>query len=86
MDINSYLDQIFLFVKSNCRLGNFDIVNEQLKNIGILNEDLLVGYLVATLDWKDKLKYRSILFEDIKYTLSINYSDEEVNEMLYGLE
>ena len=81
------MDKIFNKLKPKLRNGDFDWCDIYLNNVQIneQKEDILIGILVATLDYKEHLKNRYIFFKCVENYLKKLFDEEEVLKMLSGL-
>lgn len=86
--IDNKLDFIFETLEPKLLNKEYTICDNMLLSIYVDKYDIeiLVGILTITHMWKDKLKNRSILYDNIKNHLNKLYSNEETNDILSGLE
>lgn len=81
---------LFLFDKLEDNLieQKYDICNFffRLVNTEDYNDIILIGILTATLPWKKHLSGRQLFFQYVKNKIDNAYSEEEVIQLLCGLE
>lgn len=82
------LDYIFNNLDDYCIKKEFDTVDEILKNLDVkkYNELILLCILTAIFPYGNRVGYKLTFFNNVKEYLSTKYDEEELKQILHGLD